>query len=135
MFHLSRSNLLAAASHNQVLLLFFIWFLGKIRKKPAISLLKMSFFDPCSIGSSNKKHAAYSLYEWWHLCDTRCKQRVRKGVIFFKSLAEMHWSLIKSFFFLLHMRHLIKIKQDIFLCLIVTFLMCLNQELNEIQDI
>lgn len=30
---------------------------------------------------------------------------------------------------------LIKVKQDIFLCLIVTFLMCLNQELHETWDI
>lgn len=58
-------------------------------------------------------------------------KRVRKSVIFHKSLVE------KLYFFppAIYASFLIKIKQDIFLCLIVTCLMCLNQELHEIQDI
>lgn len=61
MFHLSRRNLLAAASHNRALLLFFTCFLYKIRKKASIALLKISFFSsPCEYF---KEHASYGSYE------------------------------------------------------------------------
>lgn len=63
--------------------------------------------------------------------DTRCMKRVRKSVTFDKSLVET----LDIFFPTMYASFLIKIKQDIFLCLIVTFFMCLNQELHEIQDI
>lgn len=58
-------------------------------------------------------------------------KRVRKGLIFYKSLVEK----LDFFFPAIYASFLIKIKQGIFLCLIVTFLTCLNQELHEIQDV